>query len=424
VALLAGVALARFLFLDAAPAASRSSPAADVAGDRVRQLELAVEADPRDLVSWQALGVAYAQRAIRTGDPALYGLAGQAFDRADELVPSAPETMVGRGVLALSLHDFDRARELALSAHQARPQDADALAVLVDAEVELGDYAAAGQWLQRMLELRPGLPALSRVSYLRQLHGDLDGAAAAMQQAVTAGAGSSFDVAAVTALLGDIHYAGGELATAAERYDDALGIDPDHAAALIGRARVSAARGDLAAAIAVLDELTQRAPRPEALILLADLQRLAGDDAAAAATDEVVRATTTLQRQAGQTVDLETALFEADRAAEPQLALDLARAAYAERPGNVYAADALAWTTMMAGNADAAVPLIEEALRLGTADALVRYHAAEIFAEAGVADRARAELEQVFDLNPWFSFAHYEDAVQLADELDVSAPDV
>ena len=61
--------------------------------------------------------------------------------------------------------------------------------VVVDASNELGRYDEAAEATQHMVDVRPNLASLSRVSYARELHGDLDGAIAAMSQAVTAAAG-------------------------------------------------------------------------------------------------------------------------------------------------------------------------------------------------------------------------------------------
>ena len=104
-----------------------------------------------------------------------------------------------------------QARELVEPITRQDPFDSDALAVLVDADVELGRYDDAATNLQHLLDLRPGLPAYSRASYLRELHGDLPGAEQAMHQALTAGAGDRFDVATVTTFLGDLAFGSGDL---------------------------------------------------------------------------------------------------------------------------------------------------------------------------------------------------------------------
>src|SRR5205807_8990054 len=66
----------------------------------------------------------------------------------------------------------------------ARPT---AYGVLVDALVELGRYDEATAAAQVMTDMRPDLSSYSRISYLRELHGDTNGAMAAMRLAIQAG---------------------------------------------------------------------------------------------------------------------------------------------------------------------------------------------------------------------------------------------
>lgn len=254
------------------------------------------------------------------------------------------------------------------------PYNAQALGVLVDAQVELGQYEAAATTLQEMLDVRPGLAALARTSYLRELDGDLDGAKEAMRRAVLASTSSSFDVASVTALLGGLLLADGDLDEALERYDEALRVSPGHIEAELGWARVLAARGEIDQATAVVEGVVERFPAPVALVLLAELEHVAGDDAAEQETAELIRVTALLQQDAGQVVDLELSLFEADLGDDPARAVELAQAAYDARPDNVFVADALAWALYRAGDTSAAVPLAEQPVRLGTANPLLQYH--------------------------------------------------
>ena len=193
------------------PAADGGTAFADV-GATNRHVETATERDPENVTSWQQLGGAYLHRAIETADPAFYNLSGRALDRADALLPHQANTDVARGALLLSLHEFGQARDLIAPISAPDPFDSDALAVLVDANVELGRYDDAETTLQQLLDLRPGLPAYSRTSYLRELHGDLVGAQQSMRLALTAGAGDRFDVATVTTFLGDLAFGSGDLA--------------------------------------------------------------------------------------------------------------------------------------------------------------------------------------------------------------------
>ena len=416
VAVVAGIAIGRFLTYEAPADRVASSPSLE---QGVAALEQRVAADPTDVEAWQALGIAYLQRAAEVGDPAFYDLAGRAFDRAEELAPGEPDTLLGRGALALALHRFPEALELGQQVTSALPSSADALAVLVDAQVEMGHYDDAEVSLQRMLDLRPGLPALARASYLRELHGDLAGAVEAMTRAEAAGS-SPFEISNVATLLGDLHFRLGDLEAANADYDRALRASPGTVAAEVGRARVLAAQGQVEPAVELLVEVVDRFPAPEAVILIGDLQMRLGRTAEAAESYALVEAIASLQEDAGQVVDLEMAVFGADRGDDPPAAVELARRAYEQRPDAVYAADALAWALLRAGDPSAAAAPIEQALRLGTADPLVRFHAAEVFFALGDTGRARAELQQALAGTPWFSFRHHDRALALAGELGVT----
>jgi tetratricopeptide (TPR) repeat protein len=412
-----GVAAGRVITHDRSGDASISSAAKErsTPEKRVEQLEAAVRRDPRDRAKLQDLGAAYVQAVAAGGDVALYNDAEAVLERADTVAADDPRTRVTQGYLALARHDFAVARTLGGRVHDANPFDADALAVLVDAEVELGLYDDAARHLQELLDVRPGLAAYSRVSYLRELHGDLEGARQAFAQAEAAGS-DRYDLASVAVLRGKLALGRGDLDEAAthfagarERVDDPAGVDA-------GEARVLAARGDRAGAVKILDDAIVKRPSAEVAILLGDLLRLDGRVADAERADQVVRDLAREERAAGADVNLELSLFEADRG-NPQLALDLAQQAHAAKPGNVNANIALAWALRANGQATEAIPYVDQALRLGTRDGLLRYRAAAVLADAGQTQRAAGELQAAFYVNPWFSFGHLAEAKTLADRL-------
>jgi tetratricopeptide (TPR) repeat protein len=417
VALAIGVAAGRVITYDSSGDASISSTAKErsTPEKRVEQLEEAVRRDPRDRAKLQDLGAAYVQAVAAGGDVALYNDAEAVLERAEAVAPNDPRTQVIQGYLALARHDFGRARELGLGAHDARPFDADALAVLVDGEVELGLYDDAAQHLQELLGIRPGLAAYSRTSYLRELHGDPEGARQAFAQAEAAGS-DRYDLASVSVLRGklalgqgDLDEAAAHFARARERVDDPAGVDA-------GEARVLAARGDRAGAVKILDDAIVKRPGAEVAILLGDLLRLEDRVTDAEAADRVVRDLAREERAAGADVNLELSLFEADRG-NPGLALDLAQQAHAAKPGNVNANIALAWALQANGRASEAIPYVDQALRLDTRDGLLRFRAAAVLADAGDTQRAAGELQAAFDVNRWFSFGHLAEAKSLADRL-------
>ena len=219
----------------------------------------------------------------------------------------------------------------------------------------------------------PSLAAYARVSYFRELYGDLAGATEAMTRAVTAGGGARENVAYVQTLLGDLELARGRLAAARRAYGAALASVPDYVPALAGRARLTAARGDLAGAIAGWQRVTTLLPLPEYAIELGEAELAAGRRAAGRRDLALVDAQRALLAEAGVNSDVEFARFEADHG-DRQRAVELARAAWADAP-SVRSADALGWALTRAGRAEAGLRWARRALQLGSLDPLFRYHA-------------------------------------------------
>jgi tetratricopeptide (TPR) repeat protein len=179
------VAIGRFV---APRDAGRSAPAALTAapatlGEALTAAERRTVERPTDPAAWTALGSLAVRQAAATGDPAFYLTARSALDEARRLAPDSIDVLVADGALALAVHDFTSAAELAEAAVSAAPFTAEAYAVAVDAAVELGDYDLAEARLQALLDLKPDAAALTRTSYLRELHGDLAGATGALRAA-------------------------------------------------------------------------------------------------------------------------------------------------------------------------------------------------------------------------------------------------
>jgi Flp pilus assembly protein TadD len=114
-----------------------------------------------------------------------------------------------------------------------------------------------------------------------------------------------------------------------------------------------------------------------------------------------VRATAQLFAARGVDVDVDLAVFEADHGA-PEQALAAARAGYAKRP-SIAVADALSWALHMTGRDTEALSYANEALRIGTQSALMRYHRGTILTSLGHFAAARIDLAEALRINPYFS---------------------
>ncbi len=87
----------------------------------------------------------------------------------------------------MARHRFAEAAQWGERARAINPFSAEVFGVIGDAQTELGQYDKALATIQQMVDTKPNISSYSRVSYQRELHGDVDGAIAAMQQAIQIG---------------------------------------------------------------------------------------------------------------------------------------------------------------------------------------------------------------------------------------------
>lgn len=368
----------------------------------IRRFQERLRRNPDDSYAYAQLGLSYLQRLRETADASLYARAEQALGEALARDPDQLDAILGEGLLALSRHDFHAALGWGQKARALSPYSAEALGILVDAQVELGRYDEAVTTAQAMVDLRPDLASYSRASYLRELHGDVSGAVAAMQSAAATSVAGSEASLWVQTQLGNLHFNSGDLEQAELAYGRALAAKPDYAFAQAGLARVRAAQGDIDQAIAIYQALVERLPLPEFAAALGELYEATGREQQAQQQFELVRAIYQLQASAGVEIDAETALFEANQGAHPARTAAQARAAYQRRP-SLYAADVLAWALYQAGDYEQARQFSQEALRLGTKEALWHFHAGMIAHALGDEAAAAGHLRAALAINPYFS---------------------
>jgi tetratricopeptide (TPR) repeat protein len=324
-------------------------------------------AAPNDAKALAGLASAYLVRARETADPTYYAKADALLGRAVAAAPGEPDVLIAAGSLALSRHDFTAALDYGLRATTAAPFRPAAYGVLTDALVELGRYDDAVAAAQRMVDLRPDLASLTRVSYIRELHGDLPGALDAMRRALEAGAPRGEAAAFTEAHVGDLLFAMGDLDGADRAFEGSTRRLDAYPYGIAGRARVLAARGDLPAAAALYEDAARRLPLPDVVIALGDVYARLGDTAKAEQQYALVAAMEKLLASNGVRVDVDLALFDLDHDRDLAGALAAARAEYAVRPSTPVAMT-LAWAEYKNGLVTDAQRHVAEALRLGWRD--------------------------------------------------------
>jgi tetratricopeptide (TPR) repeat protein len=368
---------------------------------RIAALEDKVKANPTDAESQRDLGFALLQRIRETADPSLYPAAESAFEAARKITPDDALVLVGIGGLQLGRHQFAEALRTGREAVRLGPNVPTAHEVVVDALVELGRYTEADVAAGLMLGAGMDLGSLARWSYVRELHGDLDGALTAMRMAAKQPGLAPENTAFADGLVGNLLVWTGDRAGARTAYEDALSLVPNHAPSLAGLGRLAVGDGHLDEAIDDFSKAAAILPLPEYVIALGEAQEAAGQSKAAADSYALASAEIKLFEANGVTVDLDLALFEADHGDRVN-ALRHARAAYRATP-TVRAADALAWALHRLGRDRQAMKLSTQALRLGARDPLYHYHAGAIALALGDRRLARRDLKAALATDPGFS---------------------
>ena len=355
-----------------------------------------------DSSGWTALGDAFMQKARETADSAYYRRAELAFERAHALDATDLSATLGLSQVYGARHEFEKSIEWARRVLTLDARNAGAYGLLGDAALELGDYEAATEHYQQMLDLRPDISSYSRSAHLLFVTGDARRAAWLMDRAIKAGAGYAENTAWCRAQLALMHLGTGNLLAAEQVVEQAIGLTPANYHVLFAQGRVRAARKDYAGAIESYRRASAIAPQHEVVVALGQLYVVIGDRSSADKQWAVVETIDKLNKANGVLGDLQLARFLADLDRRLPEALAIAQAEYKRRP-NVFAADALAWAYYKNGRYAEAKRAIAKALAQRTPDASFLFHAGMIHAKLGDRVTAQLYLAQALSVNPSFN---------------------
>ena len=354
----------------------------------VRRMEQRLAADPGDGDAVVRLAQALI-RVQRVDSDA------QAVVRAERHVraflartPDHYEALRVLGAVLLSQHRFRDAIRAAGHARALDPRDTFNDGVIGDASLELGDYDRAFEAFDRMGQRRPGPPAYARVAYALEMRGELRDALETMRMA--AAGTSAHDPEGQAwhyAQLGHLLLLEGRLGEAKRQFEHAAFTFENHPYALAGLARVKIAENDLVGALGLYERLHGYAQTPETAAMLGDLQaRLGHAGRAEAFYIEAER----LERDGWASEEPQPqalARFLAERGRNIPEAVRLAEEAVGRRH-DILTMDALAWSYYKAGRLHEASIAADGAVRTGTRDPRILYHAAAI--KKAVGDRPAA----------------------------------
>jgi tetratricopeptide (TPR) repeat protein len=396
----------------AAPPAEPVRAGRPAENSTIRFLEDRVKSDPDDFVAHNKLGSAYLQRLRETGDISYLELATRSAKASLSVIP-AEKNKAGLAVLAqakYSSHDFAGARDDALRLVELEPGKGYPYQILGDALQELGEYEKAAEAYRKMEEYG-GVQAITNVGMEQRLarraflEGDnarsLKHYSNALNLALKPPGAPPETVAWCYWQVGEAAFKVGDYRAAEKNYRASLDTFPNYPQAAASLGRVRAAEGDIAGAIEHFEAVVRRLPDPVFVAELGDLYLIAGRKADAVAQYALVEQIARLSALSGQLYNRQLAAFYADHGIKLEEAAAMAAKEY-ERRKDIYGADAVAWTAFRAGKVPEAKAAMTDALRLGTRDAKILYHAGMIESALGNREGSRKMLEAALRLNPAF----------------------
>jgi tetratricopeptide (TPR) repeat protein len=419
--LISGLFVVPALSRDTADSGSvRSESAAKAKVEDIAFWEGRTRADPGDFTAQNKLALAYIQRAQETGDVMNYARAQVAVEASLASLPDDNyDALALLATLQITRHEYALALETARSAIALNTGDAFTQALTGDALIGLGDYDAALETYRELVETSPGLTSFSRLAHIHELRGDAPAALAAWENAFNTDDGRRPENTAWARVeYGHFLFTQGDLASAAEQHTAALETRPGYVHALAGRARVATASGLYDEAISLYEQVAERQPILEYVVALGDVYLTTGRVADAERQYEEVERIDSLYREGGLNTDVPMALFLADHGLRLEEAVDQAFGAYETHPNSIQTADALSWALHKTSRDDEALTYSEQAVRLGTQDPVLLFHAGMINFRAGKHETARGYLQRVVDTNPKFSPLYTSEAAATLEELN------
>ena len=144
---------------------------------RIAAAQKVLQKDPKRYMALNDLATGLVRRARETGDDSYYRQAEAAVGDSLRIQPENFEAGQAHVALLLGERKYSQALEEASALNHRMPDAVLVWGYIAEAEAALGDYDAAEQAAQWMMNLRPGnLPAFVCGASLREDWGDIDGA--------------------------------------------------------------------------------------------------------------------------------------------------------------------------------------------------------------------------------------------------------
>lgn len=364
--------------------------------------------DPSDYAALLKLSEIYIYEARVTGEHPYYYTA--ALKTLDEILKYDGRltkdqkftALFYKATVQLSQHNFNEALETGNKALAVNNLNSGIYGVLVDANVEIGNYDQAVKMCEQMMKIRPDLRSYSRTSYLREIYGDLLGSKKAMLMAIEAGAPYSEYKCWAMVTLGKIYEAEGKLDSAAICYDLSTKERANYPFGIAGKASVEAKKGNYDTAKKTYDEALAILPEIGFNIELAGLMQKEGKTTEVSKMIEEIETMFKEDIESGHNMNLEFASFLYSFKNDYKTALEYGLEEFKNRPNNIDVNKLLASVYYGLEDVENAKKHVEVALRTAKKDA-------DLICLSGLINKNADQVKQSFVLNPYQDHSFVEE---------------
>ncbi|MCB0524522.1 MAG: tetratricopeptide repeat protein [Saprospiraceae bacterium] len=358
-----------------------------------QQLIKELEAKPNDSRSLLKLAKLFMNEARASGDYSYYNKS--ALTIIDQVLTSEPgnfEAICLKSMVFLSQHRFAEAKTVAEEALKVNPYNSFVYGLLVDASVEMGDYARAIEMCDKMVSIRPDIRSYSRVSYLREIHGEVSASIDAIEQAIAAGVPGHEDTEWARMVLAHLYEDSNQLLAAKAQYEISLHFRPDYPFALAGLGRIARYQHDYPGAIQYFEKASAVMNDVAFYDELIELYQLNGQPEKSKTCFKAVETSLISDntsgkkdKKSGHNADYELAQLYI-KGQDFAKGLVHAKAEYDRRPENIDAAEIYAWALYLNNRFEEADQVMQTALRTNSMKP-------ERLVKAGIIRMARSENE-------------------------------
>ena len=378
----------------------------------------ALAADSQSAVALAHRAGLHLQRARESGSDGDYLEAEEYARRSLDLrVNRNGKTYLTLATALIASHRFAEAEKVAIDAVALEPDVPEYAAALAEIRMELGDYAGARILFDSLSRFQSRLSVAPRLSRWAELDGRTETAYRILREA-TANAAERKDlpreqVAWFHYRLGDFEARHGRLYRARKEFEKGLTVAPDDHRILTALAKLALMQTRPQRAIEHAERALATRMDPATLAIMAEAHLALGDTIAA---EESMSAMEIAVRSQPGEYHRAWSLFLLDHGSEAS-AIHARAVDELESRKDIYGYDVLAWSLYHLGRFDDAALSMTNALKLGTRDPLLLYHAGMIQNARGDRDSARQFLEAALAINDRFDARHADVARTTLEKL-------